>query len=213
MCKIRVPFQDVHTWWQTCIKRKLSRNDNWLIVFVCAVYWSLIDRCTIQLLNAAFFVTIPKPRATTRAITPLHHLCDVPCHHLSILTACQPHRDNLHQRPDPTPICESPQVSESQPQLTPLRTRRQTVVLCLDCSTEMLQESTVCLRIIRFTITNHSDWWHTDEFDDCWVNKEKQNKLHLSITLHYSVDLSALKYIVLWLIEQYTFSYKYKSVL
>lgn len=70
-----------------------------------------------------------------------------------------------------------------------------------------------CLRIFRFAITNYLDWLHIDEFDDCWVNKEKQNKLHLSITLNYSVDLTALKYIVLWLIEQYTFSYKYKSVL
>lgn len=39
------------------------------------------------------------------------------------------------------------------------------------------------------------------------------NKIsHLSVRLGHSFDLSALKYIVLRLIERYTLSYKYKSV-
>lgn len=42
---------------------------------------------------------------------------------------------------------------------------------------------------------------------------KKRKKLHLSVTLAYNFDLSVLKYIVLRLIERYTFLYKYKSVL
>lgn len=66
-------------------------------------------------------------------------------------------------------------------------------------------------RIIKQKGCSTTHWSLTNKTDDCWKNEWKTNSISGSLTS--SSDLSALKYIVLWLIERYTFLYKYKSVL
>ncbi len=151
-----------------------------------------------------FFDTIQKPRADnlTRAITPftspLHRLCDDPCRHLSTSTACQPPRRRFTaeaRRNTNLWVTTSAWITAT----VDSSGTRQTLFFCLASCLSGLFDN----QLLRLT----TQWrvWRL------WMRGGK--KLHLSVALNYSFDLSALKYIVLWLIERYTFLYKYKSVL
>lgn len=73
--------------------------------------------------------------------------------------------------------------------------------LCLNHSWPLSFGSSVW---IVFTVTqvDTSRLLVINHFDNRWMNE--RGKMHLSVWLTYSFDLSALKYIVLWLIERYT---------
>lgn len=166
----------------------MKTKDYWL---VCGV-WRADDPTpqTIGLLTSAYFC--------------LHDHCD---HLLRILSACHTSVGHLHQRADPTSSVWIPATSDSS-------ANNRHVCFCLD---RFLRLSTYTHTVVSCLAITTPNYTRTSLMNDrmkegniWWRGANKIS--HLSVRLGHSFDLSALKYIVLRLIERYTLSYKYKSV-